>query len=665
MGNHLKGQTSPYLLQHADQPVDWYPWGDAAFDKATREHKPVFLSIGYSTCHWCHVMARESFEKKEIAELLNREFVSVKVDREERPDIDSVYMSVCQTLTGSGGWPMSVFLTPEREPFFAGTYFPPETEYGMTGFADILRMIAERWQTESGKRELTKAARQLLEQVGRERTDRERTDRKREHREPSGERLAKKAVELFAAGFDEKYGGFGSAPKFPTPHNLLFLILYAKISKEPSVFRLAEKTLEQMRRGGIFDHIGFGFSRYSTDRYYLVPHFEKMLYDNALLLMAYGAAYRLSGNEMFLDTAKKTAAYVLREMTGGEGEFYSAQDADSEGEEGKYYVWDYKEIIRILGKERGGLFCRHFGITEKGNFEGKNIPNLLNGNGTADGFGEEKEALYAYRKSRAKLHLDDKVLTSWNALMIGALSILYRITGTAFYLSAAEKAQQFVEKYLTDGNLLFVGCRSHIRSAKGFLDEYAYYGAALLLLYEATGKDTYLERAGQICGEAVRQFADETNGGYYLCGTENETLVMKPKETDDGAMPSGNSVMAYCLVRLFQITGQEDYGRLAKRQLAFLSGEAEDYPAGHGMFLLSLLLYLHPMPEITVVTAKEAGTTEKDGTAAVMRTLPLYATIRILKKETEGYSLLNGKTTYYVCKDHTCLPPSNEIPSTL
>ena len=287
MGNHLKGQTSPYLLQHADQPVDWYPWGDAAFDKATREHKPVFLSIGYSTCHWCHVMARESFEKKEIAELLNREFVSVKVDREERPDIDSVYMSVCQTLTGSGGWPMSVFLTPEREPFFAGTYFPPETEYGMTGFADILRMIAERWQTESGKRELTKAARQLLEQVGRERTDRERTDRKREHREPSGERLAKKAVELFAAGFDEKYGGFGSAPKFPTPHNLLFLILYAKISKEPSVFRLAEKTLEQMRRGGIFDHIGFGFSRYSTDRYYLVPHFEKMLYDNALLILAY------------------------------------------------------------------------------------------------------------------------------------------------------------------------------------------------------------------------------------------------------------------------------------------------------------------------------------------------------------------------------------------
>ena len=655
MGNHLKGQTSPYLLQHADQPVDWYPWGDTAFEKAARENKPVFLSIGYSTCHWCHVMAKESFESKEIAELLNRDFVSVKVDREERPDIDSVYMSVCQALTGSGGWPMSVFLTPNREPFFAGTYFPPETGYGMTGFADILRTIAGRWNTQGGKKELTEAARHLVEQVGRERTAGKRTV-------PPEERLAERAVEIFAAGFDRKYGGFGSAPKFPTPHNLLFLILYAEIRGEPSVFRLAEKTLEQMRRGGIFDHIGFGFSRYSTDRYYLVPHFEKMLYDNALLIMAYGAAYQSSGNGMFLDTAKKTAAYVLREMTGGEGEFYSAQDADSEGEEGKFYVWDYREIIQVLGPKRGRLFCRHFGITEEGNFEGKNIPNLLNGSETADGFGEEKEALYAYRKSRVRLHLDDKVLTSWNALMIGALAILSRVAGTSYYLSAAEKAQQFVEKYLTDGNLLFVGCRSHIRSAKGFLDEYAYYGAALLLLYEASGKDVYLERAGQICGEAFRQFTDERNGGYFLCGLENETLVMKPKETYDGALPSGNSVMAYCLVRLFQITGDGEYGRLARRQLVFLSGEAEDYPAGHGMFLLSLLLYLHPMPEITVVMAKEDGKTEKDSTASIMRALPLYAKVRILTEETEGYSLLNGKTTYYVCKNHVCLPPSNEVP---
>ena len=554
MGNHLKGQTSPYLLQHADQPVDWYPWGDTAFEKAARENKPVFLSIGYSTCHWCHVMAKESFESKEIAELLNRDFVSVKVDREERPDIDSVYMSVCQALTGSGGWPMSVFLTPNREPFFAGTYFPPETGYGMTGFADILRAIAGRWNTQGGKKELTEAARHLVEQVGRERTAGKRTA-------PPEERLAERAVEIFAAGFDRKYGGFGSAPKFPTPHNLLFLILYAEIRGEPSVFRLAEKTLEQMRRGGIFDHIGFGFSRYSTDRYYLVPHFEKMLYDNALLIMAYGAAYQSSGNGMFLDTAKKTAAYVLREMTGGEGEFYSAQDADSEGEEGKFYVWDYREIIQVLGPKRGRLFCR-----------------------------------------------------------------------------------------------------SHIRSAKGFLDEYAYYGAALLLLYEASGKNVYLERAGQICGEAFRQFTDERNGGYFLCGLENETLVMKPKETYDGALPSGNSVMAYCLVRLFQITGDGEYDRLAKRQLAFLSGEAEDYPAGHGMFLLSLLLYLHPMPEITVVMAKEDEKTEKDSTASIMRALPLYAKVRILTEETEGYSLLNGKTTYYVCKNHVCLPPSNEVP---
>ncbi len=651
MGNHLKGQSSPYLLQHSDNPVDWYPWGDEAFEKAARENKPVFLSIGYSTCHWCHVMERESFENMDIAEILNRNFVSVKVDREERPDIDSVYMSVCQALTGSGGWPMSIFLTPEQKPFFAGTYFPPESKYGMTGFRELLLLIADKWK--SGKEELAASARNILAHVS---TGTGRPEGRIDNL------LPEKAVKIFSGSFDKKYGGFGHAPKFPTPHNLLFLTLYAQVNGDKQVFGQVKKTLEQMCRGGIFDHIGFGFSRYSTDRYYLVPHFEKMLYDNALLIIAYGAAYKASGDEMFLDTARKTAAYVLREMTGSEGEFYSAQDADSEGEEGKYYTWDYEEICNVLGEKRGRAFCRYFGMTGKGNFEGKNIPNLLNGNGTADYFGEEKEVLYAYRKSRFHLHLDDKILTSWNALMIGALSVLFRITGNTYFLSAAKKAQQFIEKNLASGNCLFAGCRNKVHSVKGFLDDYAYYTAALLHLYEASGEEAYLERAGQICGEAGRQFADENHGGYFLYGTENDTLIMKPKETYDGALPSGNSVMAYCLVRLFQMTGEEEYGRLAERQLAFLSGEAQAYPAGHGMFLLALLMYLHPRQKITVVVSEEDRKPEKDCAVRIRKNLPLYAEVKVLTEETEEYQLLDGKTTYYVCRNHTCLPPSNQAP---
>lgn len=651
MGNHLKGQSSPYLLQHSENPVDWYPWGDEAFEKAAQEDKPVFLSIGYSTCHWCHVMERESFENADIAEILNRNFVSIKVDREERPDIDSVYMSVCQALTGSGGWPMSIFLTPEQKPFFAGTYFPPESRYGMTGFQDVLLLIADKWK--SGRDELTESAGHILAHVGAG------TDKAEGIVDCF---LPERAVRIFTESFDETYGGFGSAPKFPTPHNLLFLTLYAQIHRDESVFSQVKKTLEQMRRGGIFDHIGFGFSRYSTDRYYLVPHFEKMLYDNALLILAYGAAYKASGDGLFLDTAEKTAAYVLREMTGAEGEFYSAQDADSEGEEGKFYVWDHEEICQILGEKRGRKFCRYFGMTRKGNFEGKNIPNLLNGNEAADDFGEEKETLYAHRKSRFRLHLDDKILTSWNSLMIGALSVLYCATGNAGYLSAAKTAQQFIEKNLAEGNLLFVSCRNHVRSGKGFLDEYAYYTAALLHLYEASGEAVYLERAKQICGEAGRQFADESRGGYFLCGTENDTLILKPKETYDGALPSGNSVMAYCLVRLSQITGEEEYRRLAERQLAFLSGEAGQYPAGHGMFLLALLMHLHPMQKITVAAAQEDRKPEQGWKGRIRKELPLYAEVRILPEETEGYRLLNGKTTYYVCKEHVCLPPSNEAP---
>lgn len=671
MGNRLKDQSSPYLLQHADNPVDWYPWGGEAFEKAEKENKPIFLSVGYSTCHWCHVMAHESFEDPEIAEILNRYFVSIKVDREERPDIDSVYMSVCQALTGSGGWPMSIFMTAQQKPFFAGTYFPPGSRYGMIGFRELLLGIAEKWK--SKKEELIEAAEHILadsQKHGREKAQ------KSSREQDLGSELPEQAAELFSRSFDARYGGFGDAPKFPVPHNLIFLTLYAYLTGDEAALTQARVTLDKMQRGGIFDHIGYGFSRYSTDRYYLVPHFEKMLYDNALLILAYAVFYKASGDSSFLDTAEKTADYVLRELTSAEGGFYSAQDADSEGEEGKYYVWGYEEICGILGKERGRRFCDSYGITKTGNFEGKNIPNLLNGNEHSDGFEEERKTLYGYRKSRARLHLDDKILTSWNSLMICAMAVLYRVTGNGRYLSAAEDACRFIGEHLTEGRILLVSCRDGVRSVKGFLDEYAYYTAALLGLYEVTENPSYLERAERICGEAVRQFADVEGGGYFLCGTENDRLIARPKETYDGALPSGNSVMAYCLVRLSQLaeggTGRRaagrssegttrtlegmDYRQEAERQLSFLSAEAVQYPAGHSVFLIALLFYVYPPEKITVVLAEEAERQQ------VMTRLPLYAELKILEHATEEYGLLHGETTYYVCRNYTCFPPTNEEP---
>lgn len=645
MSNRLRDQSSPYLLQHASNPVDWYPWGEEAFEKARREDKPVFLSIGYSTCHWCHVMAHESFENQEIAEILNQYFVAIKVDREERPDIDSVYMEVCQTLTGGGGWPMSIFMTADQKPFYAGTYFPPVSRYGMPGFRELLLGIAGAWKNK--KEELQKSADQILAYI----TGVEDASGAFLNRE-----LPDQAAELFAGSFDKKHGGFGRAPKFPMPHNLIFLTLYSRLKDDKASFSRVKITLEKMRRGGIFDHIGYGFSRYSTDQYFLVPHFEKMLYDNALLIIAYCAAYKQDGDKQFLETAEKTAEYIFREMTGPDGEFYSAQDADSEGEEGKFYVWSYEEICGILGKEKGEMFCQYFGITKEGNFEGKNIPNLLNGNDINAEFEEERKKLLAYRKERAALHLDDKLLTSWNALMICAMAVLYRTTGCDKYLSSAVRAQKFIEENLSEGDHLYVSCRKKKRSVKGFLDEYAYYGAACLCLYEVTREAGYLEQAEKSCREAKKQFFDEKNGGYFLYGKENSSLIMRPKETYDGALPSGNSVLAFCLVKLSKITEKEEFTRAAEQQLAFLSSQAEAYPAGFCMFLIAELLYFYPPMQITAVLSGE------DKKAEILSRLPLLADVRILEKPTEEYKLLNHRTTYYVCKNHTCYPPSNQEP---
>lgn len=646
MSNRLIRETSPYLLQHADNPVDWYPWGEAAFARAKREDKPVFVSIGYSTCHWCHVMARESFEDEGIAAILNEHFVSVKVDREERPDIDSVYMTVLQAFTGSGGWPASLFLTPEQKPFYAGTYFPVRSRYGMPGFGELLRAIADRW--ENAREELLHSAEEIVLQL------RER-DAETGDIDPA---LPEAAVELFSRSFDAAYGGFGDAPKFPAPHNLLFLIAYSQITGDRRAAGMAETTLTQMRKGGIFDQIGYGFSRYSTDRFYLAPHFEKMLYDNALLISAYAAAYKATAKPVYLETAEKTAAYVLRELAAPEGGFYAAQDADSDGTEGEFYLFSHEEAPAVLGEERGRRFNEYYGMTREGNFEGRNIPNRLHAAEAGNALDEELPILYEYRRKRRALHLDDKILTSWNGMMIGALACLYRVSGKQEYLNAAQKARQCMEKHLADGDRLFVSYRDGKRAVSGFLDDYAYYAAALLELYEASGDSACLDRAKGLCRRAMTLFADEA-GGFSLSGRDNERLVLQPKETYDGAIPSGNSVMAYVLVKLSQLTHDGEWERAARKQLAFLSGEAASYPAGHGLFLLSLLLYLNPPPDITAVLGEGE---KRDET---MKQLPLYGHITILDGPEGAYTRLNGQTTFYVCRGRTCLPPTNTLESAI
>lgn len=645
LNNHLAGQTSPYLLQHAENPVDWYPWCGEAFEKAKKEDKPVFLSIGYSTCHWCHVMAHESFEDEQIAALLNRSFISIKVDREERPDIDSIYLSVCQAFTGGGGWPASIFMTPEQKPFFAGTYFPKESRGGLMGFGDLLEIISEKWRTD--RQELLRSAEEIIAFL--------------KQPEAAGgaidASLIRDAVAQFRQSFDREYGGFGPAPKFPTPHNLLFLMEYYGKSGDPEILKMVETTLRQMYRGGLFDHVEYGFSRYSTDRFFLVPHFEKMLYDNALLIMSYATACAVTENTFYLEVAEKTAEYVLRSMTGPEGEFYSAQDADSGGVEGRYYVFTPEEILRVLGGEPGARFNQVYGITEQGNFQGGSIPNLLPDGSPDPELDPCLPKLRAYRRERASLHLDDKVLTGWNGLMIAALALLYRVSGNGAYLRAAEKAEAFLAGHLCRDGALFVSFRDGARGARGFLGDYAFYILALIALYEATLDPRRLEQAQSLCDRALADFSDGQSGGFTLSGAENETLILAPKETFDGAIPSGNSVMAYNLVKLYALTGGRKYGDRAEKQLAFLSAPARPYPSGYSFYLLALSQYLNPPRHITAVLKQASDLPRLKGRFG------LDTDLTVLERPTAEHPLLGDQTTFYVCENHSCLPPTNEFPA--
>lgn len=630
--NKLIHEKSPYLLQHAHNPVNWYPWGEEAFEKARNEDKPIFLSIGYSTCHWCHVMERESFEKENLANALNDLFVSIKVDKEERPDIDAVYMRVCQAFTGSGGWPTSIFMTPDQVPFFAGTYFP------LPYFMDLLRSIGEKWQT--NRDALLDSCDQVLTHINN--TSHPKADK--------GADLAQSAVSYFQRDFDEKYGGFGNAPKFPSPHNLLFLFHYYKHTNERPPLLMAEKTLFQMYQGGIFDHIGYGFSRYSTDKYWLAPHFEKMLYDNALLAVSYLTAFEQTENPFYLSVAEKIFKYIEREMTDQNGGFYSAQDADSEGVEGKYYVFTPDEITDILGADHGKPFCHYFDITTQGNFEGKSIPNLIKQQPPFDTMTHLLAPLYAYRKTRTTLHRDEKILTSWNSLMVWAYATAYRISKDEKHLKASLHAVKFIEEHLTDvagGDTLYTSITDGKLSVKAFLDDYSFYILSLIELYMATFDEQYLKRALELNDKVAKDYYDSNGGGFYFSGRDNEQLIVRSKETYDGAIPSGNSVMAYNLDRLAKLTKDERLYTLADKQKEFMEGHASRHPSSFSFFLLSTI----PTRDIVCVIGDENNISNlKVKTGDI---------VRLFKQPTIEYPLLDGKTTFYICQNNSCFPPTN------
>ena len=668
--NRLINEHSPYLLQHAYNPVDWYPWGEEAFAKARAEDKPVFLSVGYSTCHWCHVMARESFEDATAAAMLNDAFVCVKVDREERPDIDAVYMSVCQAMTGSGGWPLTIVMTPDKKPFYAATYIPKTWRYGMPGLLELVPRISGLWR---GSREkLLESAKEISVFI------RERADEQQAPAEPS-KRLLRQGRDFFAESFDRENGGFGAAPKFPTPHNLLFLLRYYELEKDEEALAMAEKTLEQMYRGGIFDHIGGGFSRYSTDKRWLVPHFEKMLYDNALLTLAYAEAYRVTKRELYAQAARRTAVYVLRELTHAEGGFFCGQDADSDHEEGKYYVFTPGEIRHVLGPEDGARFCEWYGVDARGNFEGKSIPNLL-GNSRFEHTYEMAAPLcarlYDYRIKRASLLKDDKVLVSWNGLMIAALAAAYRALGDGAYLDAAKKAADFIERRLIrpDGRLMVRWRDGHAAGA-GIIDDYAFYAFGLLELYRVSLDAGYLKRAADVAGLMMEDFFDAENGGFSLYARGAEELISRPKELYDGAMPSGNAVAALVLVRLSALTGEPVWADRADRHMRFLAGNIKEYPSGHSFSLYAMAEALCPAPVLVCAakntpggdTLKKLIRAEKDGVglAVLVKTAQNGSTLESVAPFTAAYPANNGAAEYYLCKNGACLAPSKDLDALL
>lgn len=622
--NRLIKEKSPYLLQHAYNPVDWYPWGEEAFKKAIKEDKPIFLSIGYSTCHWCHVMEEESFTSLEIADILNKYFVSIKVDREERPDLDNIYMKAVQAMTGAGGWPMTIFLTPDKKPFYGGTYFPQK------GLKDMLLEIAGAWEKRRG--ELVNSGKEITEVIFQE--------RKPEEPRSLDAEVLKKAYLQLNSNFDSRHGGFGRAPKFPTSHSLCFLLRYWKRTGEKDALEIAEKTLSSMARGGIYDHLGGGFHRYSVDREWRIPHFEKMLYDQAINTRAYLELYQATGNIEYADIVKETFEFIIRDMTHPGGGFYSGLDADSglpedpsRKEEGAFYLWTKDEVTVILGKEDAEPFCRYYGIGDT-----KSVLYLAHP--PKEDLTRLREKLFKARLERPRLHLDNKVLTDWNGLMISSLAFGSRVLNEPRYSEAAEKAAQFI---LKNGPSL-----PHFSAIPGMIDDYAFFIHGLIDLYEATFNPEYLEEAKRLAKEMIRLFWDKENGGFFFTASDSEILITRQKEIYDGALPSGNSVAVLDLIRLSRLTMDKEFKEKANSILKTFSSEISQMPTAYTQMLIALDFVLGPSVEIVI---------EGKDTANVIKTI--YK--GFIPNKTVGSRSGKEGLAVYICENNVCKPPVGSV----
>lgn len=657
--NRLINESSPYLLQHANNPVDWYPWGEQAFAKALAEDKPVLLSSGYSTCHWCHVMAHESFENRDVADVLNKHFVAIKVDREERPDIDNIYMTFCQAMTGGGGWPLTIFMTADQKPFYAGTYFPLISRGNYPGFIDLLTEINRIWHND--RQLLLTRSEEFINAIKRVIPQRKQTS--------IPLNVINESIPIFVRNYDNDYGGFSSAPKFPMPHSLGYLINYSLLN-DKSVLKMVDKTLECMYRGGIYDHVAGGFSRYSTDNKWLVPHFEKMLYDNALLVPLYSLMFNITNKFYFAEVAKETINYLLRDMLSPEGAFYTAEDADSEGSEGLFYVFTKDELFANLPKEEALLFCKHFNITDKGNFEGKSIANLINNKvllstNTEHGqlISELKVKVRRYRGNRPRPHRDEKLLAGWNGLLIAALAIAGRIFDRPDYYAKANKCYEFIKKNMCpDGRLFGSYCNGKLGSL-AVLDDYAYLIHGLLELFASTGNAQLLKDARHLTENVFMLFGDSDEGGFYFYGTDSEQLVLRPKESYDGALPSGNSIMVQNLLTLSNIKREPYYKDIATKSIKTFANELKNNPLSHSSWLNAIMLF-EKQPIHVVISSMSAVDAAELGRVVDGNYYPFLSVVKHrgdLNLESELPYLkdyaVGAKPVAYVCSDTQCYQP--------
>ncbi|HEY8448809.1 MAG TPA: thioredoxin domain-containing protein [Thermomicrobiales bacterium] len=669
MVNRLAQETSPYLLQHKDNPVDWYPWGPEALEKARREDKPILVSIGYSACHWCHVMEHESFEDESTAALMNERFVNIKVDREERPDLDAIYMSAVQAMTGQGGWPLNVFLTPDGVPFYGGTYWPPEDRPGLPAFRKVLLAVSDAYRER--KEEVLQSAEQI-------RAFLIAASRARPEASALQPKILDDAIEALWRDFDNRQGGFGGAPKFPQPSALEFALRYHHRTADERAETMVRLTLDKMAAGGMYDHLGGGFHRYAVDAIWLVPHFEKMLYDNAQLARLYLDAYRAFGDERYRQIVTETLDYVAREMTDPEGGFYATQDADSEGEEGRFYVWTSDEIAAVLGSADAALVNRMYGVTKRGNFEGKSILHLAQSpTEVAAEFGlsveevqtrvaEAKRKLFAAREQRVRPGRDEKVITSWNGMMLRAFAEASRALDRPDYRDIAVRNATFLLTRLRDGDRLLHTYKDGVAKIGGYLEDYANLAEGLLALYEATFDRRWLDEAVRLVEVMIAEFSDEDGIGFYDTGTSHEALVARPREVQDGATPSGNAIAVSLLLRLATMTERGDWQRRAESLLQSMARPMAEHPLAFGRWLSALERYLGTPREV-VIAGKPSDPAVERFAATVYRRYEPQAVIGLADPDdaalTERFPFLanrppkNGQVAAYVCERYACLPP--------